>query len=302
MDGRGDRPSGTSCSPFELWLDRAGLRRGAPGELGPALPDALGAADLGRQLGRDRAGRVERRPGRGDRRRCARRRGLRPPDDLPAVNAGRRPARSARRSKREAAHWPRWEVERTRYMVWRGGSECEYPPATRGAREVRLAEIEDAAPGLDRRGGRCRPAAASRTRRSTSSSTSNGRYREGGRRPLVRRPRRRRPRSGCCLLTRRGGIGQVEDVGTLEPGARTRLRQGDRPGRHGRPAAGRRGRADLPHRRAADWPQLMYAQLGFETVGDLTVLRRRPLSALHGDTRPAAKTVREYKPWLRPRY
>jgi len=27
---------------------------------------------------------------------------------------------------------------------------------------------------------------------------------------------------------------------------------------------------------AADWPQLFYARLGFETVGDLTVLRRRP--------------------------
>jgi len=27
---------------------------------------------------------------------------------------------------------------------------------------------------------------------------------------------------------------------------------------------------------AADWPQLMYAKLGFETVGDLIVLRRRP--------------------------
>ena len=27
---------------------------------------------------------------------------------------------------------------------------------------------------------------------------------------------------------------------------------------------------------AADWPQLMYAKLGFETVGDLTILRRRP--------------------------
>jgi hypothetical protein len=27
---------------------------------------------------------------------------------------------------------------------------------------------------------------------------------------------------------------------------------------------------------AADWPQLLYARMGFETVGDLTVLRRRP--------------------------
>ena len=27
---------------------------------------------------------------------------------------------------------------------------------------------------------------------------------------------------------------------------------------------------------AADWPQLMYAKLGFEEVGDLTILRRRP--------------------------
>ena len=27
---------------------------------------------------------------------------------------------------------------------------------------------------------------------------------------------------------------------------------------------------------AADWPQLFYARLGFETVGEITILRRRP--------------------------
>jgi hypothetical protein len=27
---------------------------------------------------------------------------------------------------------------------------------------------------------------------------------------------------------------------------------------------------------AADWPQLMYAKLGFEAVGDVHILRRQP--------------------------
>src|SRR3954449_2180126 len=38
----------------------------------------------------------------------------------------------------EAARWPRWEVERTRYMLWRGGRVEPGDPA----REVRLEEIE----------------------------------------------------------------------------------------------------------------------------------------------------------------
>src|SRR5689334_1272056 len=36
-----------------------------------------------------------------------------------------------------AERWPRWEVERTRYMLWRGG---EVDPGA--AREVQLEEIE----------------------------------------------------------------------------------------------------------------------------------------------------------------
>src|ERR1700761_5517249 len=54
----------------------------------------------------------------------------------------------------QQARWPRWEVEQTRYMVWRGGpvpvssqkpadsaGKCELTGQA-GAREVRLAEIE----------------------------------------------------------------------------------------------------------------------------------------------------------------
>jgi GNAT superfamily N-acetyltransferase len=82
------------------------------------------------------------------------------------------------------------------------------------------------------------------------------------------------PLSACRLL-RRDGIGQVEDVGTLEH-ARER---GYAKATVTAAVAAAKAAGDTTiflTAEAADWPQLLYARLGFETVGDLTILRRRP--------------------------
>ena len=82
------------------------------------------------------------------------------------------------------------------------------------------------------------------------------------------------PAAACCLLAGEG-VGQVEDVGTLRPA-------------RGRGLAQAIVLAALAESRAAesevtflsadadDWPRLMYEKLGFETVGELFILRRRP--------------------------
>jgi GNAT superfamily N-acetyltransferase len=166
-----------------------------------------------------------------------------------------------------AARWPRWEVERTRYMLWRGGQ------AEPGAgREVRLGEVE----------GLRRALIAELTPRTVDDFDAtvaqlldlNVRYaRAAGDRWFVA-PAEGEPASACCLL-RRGGIGQVEDVATLEAA---------REHGHARAivlsaVAAAQAAGDTTiflTAEAADWPQLFYARLGFETVGDLTILRRRP--------------------------
>ncbi|MBN9624301.1 MAG: hypothetical protein J0H06_15375, partial [Actinobacteria bacterium] len=79
----------------------------------------------------------------------------------------------------------------------------------------------------------------------------------------------------CCCLLSDGRIGQVEEVAT---------RLDSRERGYAKAivlAAVAAAQADgnalvFLTAEAADWPQLMYANLGFETVGDLTVLRRRP--------------------------
>jgi GNAT superfamily N-acetyltransferase len=81
--------------------------------------------------------------------------------------------------------------------------------------------------------------------------------------------------ASCCRLLRDGRIGQIEDVGTR---AEARERG------YAKAAvlavlAASQAAGDGPiflTAEAADWPQLFYARLGFETVGDLTILRRRP--------------------------
>jgi GNAT superfamily N-acetyltransferase len=178
----------------------------------------------------------------------------------------------------EASRRPRWEVERTRYMVWRGAPEAGPPGAggsaeAAGAREVRLAEIEklrrtlitaEAVPN-----GVIEPQATT-----DQLFDIDGRYGlAGGDRWFVS-PAEGEPLS-CCRLLRDGRIGQVEDVGTCE---HARKRGYAKAVVTAAVAASQAAGDALIFLTAdaADWPQLMYAKLGFETVGDLTVLRRRP--------------------------
>jgi ribosomal protein S18 acetylase RimI-like enzyme len=82
------------------------------------------------------------------------------------------------------------------------------------------------------------------------------------------------PLSACCLY-RGDGIGQVEDVGTLVRGrARGHAKAIVTAAVAASQAAG--DETIFLTADAADWPQLLYAKLGFETIGELTVLRRGP--------------------------
>jgi GNAT superfamily N-acetyltransferase len=165
-----------------------------------------------------------------------------------------------------AARWPRWEVERTRYMLWRGGAVEPAP-----AREARLAEIEALrkaiiAESLPPDGGGA--AAVDQL------FENDRRYGLAGGDLWFVAPAEDEPQSACRLL-RADGIGQVEEVGTLAP-ARER---GYAKAVVTAAVAAAQAAGDetiFLTAEAADWPQLFYARLGFETVGDLTVLRRRP--------------------------
>jgi hypothetical protein len=167
----------------------------------------------------------------------------------------------------EAARWPRWEVERTRYMLWRGG-EVDPPP---GAREVGLAEIADLRKALI---AESVPADGGGEAAVDQLYELDRRYGEAGGDRWFLAPAEGEPMSACRLL-RSGGIGQVEEVGTLAP-ARER---GYAKAVALAAVAATQTAGDTTiflTAEAADWPQLLYARLGFETVGDLTILRRRP--------------------------
>jgi GNAT superfamily N-acetyltransferase len=184
----------------------------------------------------------------------------------------------------EAARWPRWEVERTRYMVWRG-SEAEPSTASSqksadtagkckraGAREVRLAEIADLRRALI---AEAMPRGIDDFEATVEQLFElDRRYGEaGGDRWLVA-PAEGEPMSACRLL-RAGRVAQVEDVGTLAPARERGYAKAIVPAAVG--TAQEEGATTVfITADAADWPQLMYAKLGFETVGELTVLRRRP--------------------------
>jgi ribosomal protein S18 acetylase RimI-like enzyme len=167
----------------------------------------------------------------------------------------------------EPGRWPGWEVERTRYMVWRGGKTDESL-----VREVRLREIEglrreliaeEMPPGNDDLEGTIDQLFA-----------LNARYAAACDDRWFVAPAEGEPLSACCLY-RQGRIGQVEDVGTLVRGrGRGHAKAIVTAAVAAAQAAG--DETIFLSADAADWPQLLYAKLGFETVGDLTVLRRRP--------------------------
>jgi GNAT superfamily N-acetyltransferase len=185
----------------------------------------------------------------------------------------------------EQSLWPRWGVETTRYMVWRGG-EVEPRPVssqkgsdserkcelTVGAREVRLAEIEGLRKALI---GESMPADGGGAAAADQLFELDRRYGEvAGDRWFIS-PAEGEPMSACRLLRDGDGIGQVEEVGTLTP-ARER---GYAKATVLAAIAAAQDAGDetiFLTAEAADWPQLFYARLGFETVGEITVLRRRP--------------------------
>ncbi|HEX3362105.1 MAG TPA: GNAT family N-acetyltransferase [Solirubrobacterales bacterium] len=183
----------------------------------------------------------------------------------------------------EPDRWPRWEVERNRYMVWRGaedepvssqkvpdsGTKCELI----GAREVRLAEIE----GL-RRAITIEESIPNDIPQPEETAEQllelDRRYGVAGGDRWFAAPAEGEPLS-CCRLLRGGSIAQVEDVGTL---ARGRERGYAKAVVRAAIAAARAEAAATIFLIAdgADWPQLLYGKLGFETVGEITILRRRP--------------------------
>jgi GNAT superfamily N-acetyltransferase len=192
----------------------------------------------------------------------------------------------------EPARRPGWEVERTRYMVWRGGDasaidpragpaassqlsphsegNCERPAV--GVHQVCLVEIEGLRKALI---AEEMPAGVEELEATTDQLFEiDGRYGAAGGDRWFVAPAEGEPLSACRLL-RQGSIGQVEDVGTREQ-ARGR---GYAKAIVLAAVAAAQAAGDATiflTAEAADWPQLLYARLGFETVGDLTILRRRP--------------------------
>ncbi|HEX3239062.1 MAG TPA: GNAT family N-acetyltransferase [Solirubrobacterales bacterium] len=163
---------------------------------------------------------------------------------------------------------PGWEVERNRHMVWRPqqGGQPSAPTA-----EMTMEAIQPLRRELIRES---MPAGADLLEQTVDQLLElEDRFGvAGGDRWFVAPPED--PTSACRLLSG-GGIAQVEDVGTLEAA-------------RGRGLAQSVVRAALDAAQALapeltflcadadDWPQLFYAKLGFEAVGDVHILRRKP--------------------------
>ena len=191
----------------------------------------------------------------------------------------------------EPGRRPGWKVERNRFMAWRGDdpvtvSQHATPMSSQlsphseenceltcgGVREVGLGEIA----GLRRRLiMESMPSGIDELEATVDQLLAlEVRYGEAGGDRWFVAPDEGEPLAACRLL-RQGRIGQVEDVATRE----------DAQGRGLAKAvvlaaiAASQTAGDTTtflNADAADWPQLLYGRLGFESVGDLTVLRRRP--------------------------
>jgi GNAT superfamily N-acetyltransferase len=170
-----------------------------------------------------------------------------------------------------AAGLPGWEVERAEYMVHVVGTGDGRGSAAvareSGVDAVAALRHELAREGLEEVADDPDAVAEELVERSRRLSAV------AGDRWFVA-PDEGAPASACCLL-RREGVGQIEDVGTLESA-------------RGRGLARAAVLAALTASRdagdevtflaadAADWPRLFYARLGFDPVGEVTVLRRAP--------------------------
>jgi ribosomal protein S18 acetylase RimI-like enzyme len=163
---------------------------------------------------------------------------------------------------------PGWEVERVRYMAWRGDSGRE---ASVAARETTLAEILPLRRELTRES---MPAGSEDLEQTLDELLEmDRRFGEAGGDRWFVAPTERQ--AAACRLLAGEGIAQVEDVGTLEPARERGLAQSVVL------AALAEAQALDPEliflsADAADWPQLMYEKLGFEPVGELHIPRLKP--------------------------
>jgi GNAT superfamily N-acetyltransferase len=170
----------------------------------------------------------------------------------------------------KAADWPDWEVERTRYMEWRGGPAS--PPGSPAARETTMAGIEGLRRTLTaeemKSGNDDVPTVVDQLLEIDRryAATTGDRW--------FTAPADGEPAS-LCRLYRAGGIAQVEDVGTRRDSRERGLAKAVVLAAVAAAQKAGEGTIFLTAD-AADWPQLMYAKLGFEEVGDITILRRRP--------------------------
>jgi len=164
---------------------------------------------------------------------------------------------------------PGWEVELGRYMTWRGDS------GRKGAAEVRettLAEILTLRRQLSRES---MPPGIERLDETVEQLLElERRYGEAGGDRWFVADGPDGPAAACRLLSG-PGLQQVEDVATLESARERGLAQAVVL------VALAEARAADPEliflvADGADWPQLLYAKLGFEPVGDLHILRRKP--------------------------
>jgi GNAT superfamily N-acetyltransferase len=164
---------------------------------------------------------------------------------------------------------PGWEVELSRYMTWRGDS------GRRGAieaRETTLAEILPLRRELSRES---MPPGIDHLEETVEQLLElERRYGEAGGDRWFVADGVDGPAAACRLLAG-AGLQQVEDVATLEPARERGLAQAVVL------AALAEAHTADPEliflvADGADWPQLMYAKLGFEPVGDLHILRKKP--------------------------
>jgi GNAT superfamily N-acetyltransferase len=163
---------------------------------------------------------------------------------------------------------PDWEVETNIYMVWSGAPSS--PPAVE-VQEVPFADCAD----LRRELIRAELPADAGEPEATAEQLLEMNRRSGaasGDRWFVAPSRE--PASACCLLSYGdGGIGQVEEVGTLKAARGRGLAQAV-------VLAAATASQKAGHRvtfltaDADDWPREMYEKVGFETRGATRVLRR----------------------------
>ncbi len=163
-----------------------------------------------------------------------------------------------------------WEAERTRSMAWRGGRGKA--DAVSQVREESITTVE---PLRRRLLAELTPEGGDHDATVEQLLEYGRRLGEAGAARWFVAPVEGDGAAACCLLGDGQGIGQVEDVATLEAarghGLATAIVDAARAASQQAGDTTTFLTAD-----AADWPQFFYERLGFVPVGDLHVLRRRP--------------------------